>query len=166
MRIPPLYRKPSWQQLLSGMMIGAVISWFVFLYIYGILQEKQAKLIHAQKDTIEELQGDIKIWQEEYKMLNKKNIELLTVQKINVKIINGDKYKIDPFSVSEAEDSVKKDINMMIAKDLESVFKNRELLKKVIENEEVRINGKRYRIEVKEMLIYTTLSIHLSITLA
>ncbi len=165
MRIPPLYRKPSWQQLLAGMALGAVISWFVFLYIFGILQEKQTKLIHDQKDKISKLEGDIKIWQDEFHALNKKNLEQITVQKITVKIINAEKYKLDSFSVFEVEESVRTDINMMVAKDLETVFKSRDLLKKVIENKRVKINEKRYSLEVKEIFIYTTLAIQLKINL-
>ena len=52
---------------------------------------------------------------------------------------------------------------MTLAKDIETVFKGKDLIKKIIENKTVKMNGKRYKLEVKEMIIYTTLSIRLDI---
>jgi hypothetical protein len=66
-------------------------------------------------------------------------------------------------SVSEIEDSVKDDISLMIAKDIDTVYKSKELIKKVIHNKPVKINDKRYKLRVKEMIIFTTLSIQLEI---
>jgi len=163
MRIPPLYRRPSWQRFFAGMAIGGAISWCIFLYIYGVWQEENTELIQKQQENIVDLNNEKKIWQEEYKELNKRNIEQLTVQKINIKIINAEKYKLDPLSVLETENSVRDDISIMLAKDLETVYKSKDLIKKVIENKPVKINKKRYTLKVKEMVIYTNVTIQLEI---
>ncbi|MCL6570156.1 MAG: sporulation protein [Bacillus sp. (in: Bacteria)] len=163
MRIPPYYRKPSWQRFFAGMAIGGAISWCIFLYIYGVWQEKQTELLRKQQQAIVDLKAEKQIWQEEYKEINKRNIEQLTVQKINIKITNWEKYSLDSLSVLETEDSVKDDINMMLAKDLETVYKSKELLEKIIENKPIKINDKRYKLIVKEMIIYTNISIELEI---
>lgn len=163
MRIPPYYRYPSWQRFFAGMAIGGAISWCIFLYIFGVWQEKHTALIKKQTEDIIDLNEEKKIWQEEYKEINKRTIEQLTIQKINVKITNGDKYKLDLLSISEIEDSVKDDIKMMIAKDLDTVYKSKELIKKIIHNKTVKIHDKRYTLEIKELVIYTTLTIHLEI---
>jgi ABC-type antimicrobial peptide transport system permease subunit len=161
MRIPPLYKKPSWQRLLVGTVIGGAISWCIFIYIFGVWQEKHTILILDQKDEIADLKNDLKIWQDEYKAANKRNIEQITVQKINVRISNWEKYDLDSFSAFQIEDEVKEDIGMMIAKDLETVYKSKDLIKKIIENKTIKINDKRYRLEIREFVIYTTLSIQL-----
>jgi ABC-type antimicrobial peptide transport system permease subunit len=161
MRIPPLYKKPSWQRLLVGTVIGGAISWCIFIYIFGVWQEKHTILILDQKDEIADLKNDLKIWQDEYKAANKRNIEQITVQKINVRISNWEKYDLDSFSAFQIEDEVKEDIGMMIAKDLETVYKSKDLIKKIIENKTIKINDKRYRLEIREIVIYTTLSIQL-----
>jgi hypothetical protein len=163
MRIPPLYRKPSWQRFFAGMAVGGVISWCIFLYIYGVWQEKNTELIRTQVKEIIDLNEEKKIWQEEYKQINKRNIEQLTVQKINIRISNSEKYKLDSLSVLETEDSVRDDISMMIAKDIETVYKSKDLLKKIIENKPIKINDKRYKLKGKEMVFYTNLSIKLEI---
>jgi len=162
-RIPPYYRKPSWQRFFAGMAIGSVISWGIFLYIFGVWQEKHTTLINTQKEEIEDLKEEKKIWQEEYKEINKRAIEQLTIQKINIKITNGDKFKLDSLSILEVEDAVRDDISMMIAKDMDTVYKSRELIKKIIQNRTHTISDKRYQLKVKEIVIYTTLSIHLEI---
>ncbi|MEH7082912.1 sporulation membrane protein YtrI [Neobacillus drentensis] len=163
MRIPPLYRKPAWQRFFAGMAVGGAISWCIFLYIYGVWQEENTELIRKQAQEIVDLNEEKKIWQDEYKEINKRNIEQLTVQKINIRITNWEKYKLDSLSVLETEDSVKDDISMMLAKDIETVYKSKDLLKKIIENKPVKINDKRYKLKVKEMVFYTNLSIQLEI---
>lgn len=165
MRIPPYYHRPEWQRFLAGMAIGGIISWFIFLYIFGEWQEKYSKQIKKQKEDIADLENDKKIWQEEFKLLNKMNQQKLTVQEINIKIKNSDKYKLDLFSVYELEDDLNEDIKTMKAKDLETVYKSRDLIKKIIENKVLKVNEKRFRAEVKEMVIYTTLSIQVEIML-
>jgi hypothetical protein len=162
-RIPPYYRRPSWQRFFAGMVIGGAISWCIFIYIFGVWQEKHTALIDKQSEEIIDLKEEKKIWQEEYKEINKRTIEQLTIQKINVKITNWEKYKLDMLSVSEIEDSVKDDISMMIAKDIDTVYKSKELIKKIIQNKPVKINDKRYKLQVKEMVIFTTLSIQLEV---
>lgn len=163
MRIPPYYRRPSWQRFFSGMAIGGAISWCIFLYIHGVWQERYSKQILSLQDDISDLQNEKKIWQEEYKELNKRNLEKITVQKINIKITNGEKYKLDDFSTFQTEEAVKDELSMMLAKDLETAYKSKDLLKKIIENKPIKINDKRYKLKIKEMVIYTTLSIQLEI---
>lgn len=163
MRIPPYYRNPAWQRFFAGMVIGGAVSWCIFIYIFGVWQEQHTALIDKQREEIVDLKEEKKIWQEEYKEINKRTIEQLTIQKINIKITNWEKYKLDMLSVSEIEDSVKDDISLMIAKDIDTVYKSKELIKKIIHNKPVKINDKRYKLQVKEMVIFTTLSIQLEI---
>ncbi len=163
MRIPPYYRKPSWQQFFAGAVIGALISWFIFLYIFGVWQEDSSKEIQEQKDRISELIDEKKIWQEEFNKLNKENQEKLTVQSIYIKITNKDKYSLDPVSVLQMEDKVREDLRIMIAKDMETVYNSRELIRRSIENKTIKVTNKRFKFKVTEMTIYTTLSIELEI---
>lgn len=167
MRIPPYYRKPAWQRFFSGMAVGGALSWCLFLYINGVSMEKNAKKIHEQEDLIRELQRDIKIWQDDYAQLNKKNEEKLTVQEIKVKIVNDKKYKqyLDALAIYEIEEQTKSELNVLLAKDLDSVFKSRELITKLIENKSIPVNDKRYKLKIKSMVIYTSVTIQVEIFL-
>ncbi|WP_062355134.1 sporulation membrane protein YtrI [Bacillus kwashiorkori] len=166
MRIPPFYRLPTFQRFFFGMVLGALVSWLLFLYMFGSYQEEQTKKIAEQKNLIEELEREKRIWQEDFRELNEKNKKLLTVNEIKVKISNAHKYNLDLLSKVKAEESVKEDINMMLAKDLSLVAKSTDLLKKVIENKILKINDKRYRLQIKQITIYTTLTIQLELRLA
>lgn len=167
MRIPPLYRHPVWQRFFAGAAVGGCISWLIFLFMFGAIQQKNSTLIEKQALQIKELKGYIQIWQEDYQELNKRNEEMLTIQELDVKILNFERYDInDRQSIYEVEESVKEDLKSLIAKDLTTVYKNREIIKKTIENKIVNINGKQYRLVVKELFFYTTISLVLEIKLA
>ncbi|WP_075982552.1 sporulation membrane protein YtrI [Bacillus massilinigeriensis] len=165
MRIPPLYKKPSWQRFFAGMAIGGVISWGIFLYIFGEWQNEYSKTIKKQAKDIQDLTKDKKIWQQEFQKLNKENKEKLTIQKIKVRITNSERYRLNTFSEFEVEEKVKEDIYMLLAKDIETAYNSRDLITKVIENQTFKIHGKRYKLEVREIVFYTTLSINLHIHL-
>jgi hypothetical protein len=53
-----------------------------------------------------------------------------------------------------------------LAKDMDTVYTSRELIKKIIETQTIKVNDKRYKLKVKEMTIYTTLSIELEVMIA
>ncbi|MGE8206328.1 sporulation membrane protein YtrI [Heyndrickxia sp. NPDC080065] len=165
MRIPPLYRRPSWQRFLGGVVVGGCISWIIFLFMFGVLQEKQAKKIKTQKETIENLIQEKKIWQEDTKELNRKNAELLIIQNVQVKIKNYEKYDIDTLSISEAENDIKEDLKSLIAKDLNIIYKNKDLIIKTIENKSVKFNNHRFNYVIKNIFFYSTINIELELKL-
>jgi hypothetical protein len=167
MKIPPIQLWKVWRRFFTGMAIGGLISWSIFVFIFGVWQERLSKEINEQVERINTLEEEKKIWQDEFAALNKKNQEKMTVQDIKIKINpkSADKLNIDGYSRLKVEESVKDDLNLMIAKDLETVYKSRDLLKRVIENKNVKINNKRYQLEVEDIYIYTTLNIQISIHL-
>jgi hypothetical protein len=164
MPAPGIFR--LWHRFFFGVIIGALTSWLIFLYMFAEMQEKQTATIRRQANVIAELEKEKRIWQEDFKKLNEENKKLLTVQDIQVEIINGDQFRIDPLSLFEVEEAVKRDIHSVLAKDLQVVFQSRQLLKRAIENKPVRINDKRYKLVIKEMVFYTTLTIQLELELS
>lgn len=156
----------EWRRLFVGMALGAIISWLIFLYIYGDWQEKYSKTIKEQRELIRTLKKEKEIWQEDIQKLNKENEDKLTIQQINVKIINHEKYNLDLFSVHEFEEAIKEDIRTLLTKDIETAYKSRELIRRTIENRSFVAHDKRYRLQIKEVIYYTTLSIELNLQFA
>lgn len=165
MRIPPYYRNPSWQRFFAGMVIGACLSWGIFLYMHGVMIEDKSTEISKLKSDLEKEKKKVKIWQDDYKALNEKNLEQLTIQEIEVKITNGEKYDLDTLAVLQAEDEIKDDLNYFLAKDLEFVYKSRDLISKVIKNKVIPLNGKRYRLKITSLFVYTTVNLQLELHL-
>lgn len=164
MRIPPHYQQPTWQRFFAGAAIGAIISWGVFLFVYGVNQEKHSTIINEQKQIIQELKNDTKIYQEEYTKLNKKAQEKLTIQEIKVHLTNGDRYLFKDFRVKSIENKVKEDLNDLIAKDIESISSSHLLIERTIENRIFPFEGKKYKLEMTKLLLHTTLYIEVEIS--
>jgi len=165
MRIPPYYRNPSWQRFFAGMAIGGCLSWCIFLYMHGVILEDKSAEISKLKGDIETEKKNVKIWQEDYKALNEKNLKQLTIQDIQIKITNGEKYDLDLLAVHQTEEAIKEDLNYFLAKDLEFVYKSRELISKIIKNKVIPLNGKRYRLKITSTFVYTTVNIQLELQL-
>lgn len=163
MRIPPLYKDRNWQRFLSGMLLGAVISWFVFLMLFGISQDRQIQTIHKQKNQILDLEKKLDIWQGEVEELNKLKEQKLVIEDIKVKIINEKKFKLDSYTMFLIQESVKEEMDHVISKNMEDVYKSSTSLKKAIENKEYKIDKTTYTVEVHEIFFYTTLSVQLKI---
>ncbi|MBM7648834.1 hypothetical protein JOC78_001784 [Bacillus ectoiniformans] len=164
MRIPPLYQKKKIKVLLAGAAIGFCVSWLLFLYIFGAIQEQQTTALELKKKELLDLQSHLSIWQEEFKELNKKNQQMLTIQDIQITITNYEKYGIDDSqSIFEAKEMIKKDLSVLLAKDLETVYSHKDLIEQTIENKTLKINQRSYSLRVKEWLFYTTIHIHLEL---
>ncbi|BAI86436.2 sporulation protein [Bacillus subtilis] len=148
------------------MMCGAVISWFFFLFTYGTFQEEQVSLIEKQKEHVKDLNNQISIYQEDLHKLNEDNKRKLLIQSVSVKLLNGDKYKISQPDKTKFEEHVKDDISEVITKDIESVYQTKDLLKRTIENKVYMINEKKYEATVRELIIYTRLTVELEISFA
>lgn len=163
MRIPPLYKNRNWQRFLAGMILGAVISWFVFLMLFGISQDRQVRTIHQQKEQIRKLTEQRNIWQSEIEELNKLKEQKLVIEKTKVKIINEGKFKLDSYTTFLIQESANEEIEHVISKSMEDVYKSSSLLKKALENKEYKIDKTTYTVEVHEIFFYTTLTVQLKI---
>ena len=163
MRIPPYYRLPTWQRFFAGVVIGAIGSWFVFFYMYGVLQEKQISIIEIQRKEIHELKIKVGIWEQDFNKLNEETEKHLSVKEIRVNIVNDRFYDLDKLSVAEAEEVIRTDLTTLITKNVEDVYKTKALLKKSIENKILEINKKRYRIEITEIFFYTNMEIEVKL---
>ncbi|RSK28143.1 sporulation protein [Bacillus sp. HMF5848] len=163
MRIPPYYKNPNWQRFFAGMVIGAIISWCMFIYIYGELREKQFQEIVTLKTEMKNLQDKLEIWQEDYNQLNEENKKQLTVQDIKIRVANASQLKLDGYTVFLIQESAKNEIKHLLAKDIETVFKNKTLLKRAIENKPYLVEEKQYRVTITELFVFTTLYIELKV---
>ncbi|MGM0874889.1 MAG: sporulation membrane protein YtrI [Bacillota bacterium] len=164
MRIPPHYQQPTWQRFFAGAAIGAIISWGVFLFIFGVIQEEHKTKIDKQQLDIQKLERNIEIYQEEYTKLNKEAQQKVTIQNIEVHLTNGDKYLFKDFMIKNIEEKVKKDLSDLIAKDMESVYSNHILIERTIENKIFKIDEKEYKLEMTKFMLFTTISIEVEIS--
>ena len=163
MRPPLLAKDKGWQRFFSGIIIGAVVGWIVFFYMYSKMQEDQTQEIIEQKQEISNLKDKIAIWEKESDSLNEETEKKLTIQEIQVTIENYRQYNLDLLSVLQAQEAIRKDLSSLITKDLETVYKGKLLIKKTIENKIIEMNEKKYTFEVTELMFYTTIYIEVQV---
>ncbi|WP_371932671.1 sporulation membrane protein YtrI [Bacillus carboniphilus] len=145
------------QRFFVGVVIGTIISWWFFVYSYGIYQEEYLNTISELQNDKEGLENKIKVLQDDYNVLNKKNQQQLSIQDITISIQNADQYKLREYSKQEIIADLKEDLSSLIAKDIKSVSKTQFLIKKTIENKIYNIDNKKYKLELKVLVIDTTL---------
>lgn len=165
-RIPPYYQKPGWQRFFAGVIIGSIIGWFFFIYEFGEVQEKLVTKIKMQEATIDEQKRAIEILRSDKDELNKENQKKLTVQEVKVYFKNDKALKLSELSIYELRSAIEKELTPIINKNIETVANTKDLLYQSVENKVFEVNDKRYRVIVKETIIFTKLELFVEIRLA
>ena len=93
-----------------------VLSWFIFLYIYGVFQEEQASKIAEQREIIEKQEAKLHVLLEDQEKLNTENKRLLTIQEIKIKLINREKYDLDNLTIENMTTSIHNDLQHLLTK--------------------------------------------------
>ncbi len=163
MRPPSILSQKEWQRFFAGVAIGAIISWVIYVYLHGMMQESQMKEIIEQQQTIQKLEDEIAIWEQESESINEETEKKLTIQEIQIAIENYRDYDLDLLSVLKAQEEIRKDLSSLITKDLETVYKGRFLIKKTVENKIIEMNDKKYSFTVSELMFYTTIYIEVKV---
>ncbi|MEH7236310.1 sporulation membrane protein YtrI [Bacillus sp. JJ1562] len=166
MRVPPYHQKPGWQRFFAGVVIGALISWFVFLFQFGVLQDKQILKMTEQVSEINDLKKSKDILIEDMKKLNEDNKNKLKIQDFKVDFVNKKKFDLSSLNLHHMRTTVIEDLNSLIGQDVQTVSKNKELLFRTIENSVFELDDKSYRLKIHTVFFDTTLEISLSIELA
>ena len=73
MRVPSANTAKRWYLVLAGAAVGGILSWFIFLYIYGVFQQEQASKIAEQKEIIEKQEAKLHVLLEDQEKLNREN---------------------------------------------------------------------------------------------
>ncbi|RFB17792.1 hypothetical protein DZB84_08040 [Bacillus sp. HNG] len=165
MRVPPYHQKPGWQRFFAGIVIGALLSWFIFLFQFGVLQDNQIRKITQQEDEIKELKKSKDILIEDVKKLNEDNKNKLKIQDFKVDFTNKKKFDISSLNLHHIKTAVIEDLNTLIGQDIQTVSQNKELLFRTIENSVYELDDKKYRLKIHTVFFDTTLEITLNIEL-
>ncbi|WP_410983446.1 sporulation membrane protein YtrI [Bacillus cereus] len=163
MRVPNASTAKRWYLFLAGAAVGGILSWFIFLYIYGVFQQEQASTIAEQKQIIKQQKEKLHVLLEDHDKLNKENKQLLTIQEIKIKIANGDKYDLDNLTLENITTSIHNDLQHLLTKNIQSIAQNKELLKKAIENKVYKHYDRIYRFKVDMISFDTVLEISINI---
>lgn len=165
MRVPNsrLYKRSDLERFFAGLVIGAIISWGVFLVIHGELQHEQTQSLIKMEKQLEQAERNSSIWQEDVRALNKKMKKNILIQEVKVSVTNSKQYKLGSLTAYHLQASVEEEALHLIAQDIESAYETRNVLKKAIENKKYEFDKMIYEVEVHQVYFYTTLAIEVRI---
>ncbi|WP_242219687.1 sporulation membrane protein YtrI [Bacillus cereus group sp. BfR-BA-01380] len=152
-----------WKLFLGGAAVGGILSWIIFLYIYGVFQEEQTKTLETQEAQIKKLTEDLRVLTEDQKKENEENKNMLTIQEIEIEIVDYEKYNLNSLTVETLTTSIRDDLRHLLTQNIRSVANNKELLKKAIENKVYKYYDRVYRFEIETVSFDTTLAISVKI---
>jgi hypothetical protein len=166
MHIPPYYKRKGFQYFFVGIILGSIISYLFFLYINGELTERWIEQNVELRNDITNLENQINGLLQDKEDLNKENKEKLTVQEIQVEIVNSEKLKLDRFIVHDLTSQMSNELSPIIGKSIQSLSENKSLIKSTIENKSFKAGEFSYQPTITLLVIATKLQISVEVNMA
>ncbi|MFP7255893.1 hypothetical protein SFC02_16520 [Terribacillus goriensis] len=153
MHIPPIYKQTGWQRFLVGFFLGGIISYFVYLFMYGTLFEDWVKEKVEMEGTIHDLERDIEVLKDNNEEMNELQQEGLLIDEITVAIEPDDSLELDKLIEHELKEAIKEEARHMIGRSVNGAVQSTPLLLGAIENKVYELDGFRYKVAVKQLII-------------
>ncbi|MEI3614350.1 sporulation membrane protein YtrI [Pseudogracilibacillus sp. SO30301A] len=164
MHFPPYHKKRSWQIFLVGTLIGAIVAYTMFAYMYGKMYESLLSENMQIKTKIGELERQNEALLQDKEDMEEKSAN--TIQSIGIDFSNSEELKLDRLIIHELEDLIKNEINFIIGKDVKSLSENDDLLITLLENKTFTIDDFSYQFEVNKMFVSEQVKITLHVKLS
>ncbi|WP_100405100.1 sporulation membrane protein YtrI [Bacillus solitudinis] len=163
MRVPPYYKRPSWQRFFAGIILGIIIGWFFFLFHYGQIYGNLVIKMSEQEDTIKKQNVRIEELLSEQDLQNEENKKKLTIQSIEIHFMNDRKLRLNKLTIYELKQQALNELTFLERMDIESVSKTKDLMIRTLENKVFVIGESRYQLDIREVYLFTTLQLHVKI---
>ena len=95
MHIPPYYKLTSWQRFIIGIVTGGVISYAIFIFMYGSMYEKLYEENLELQSKLSELQSRNDSLLQDKEDLDEKTKQQSIVERIEISIMNQEELRLD-----------------------------------------------------------------------
>ncbi|WP_062047772.1 sporulation membrane protein YtrI [Bacillus sp. JCM 19034] len=163
MRIPPLYKRTTFQRFLAGLFIGVLCGWFFFLFQYGQLYNQLMIQLSEQRSTITSLEARIAELNSEQTKLNEENKRKLTIQTIEIELNNARRLRLNQLTQLELRTQIMEELQHLEREDIESVANMKDLLIQALENKVFKVDDNEFQVDVQGLYLFTTLRIEVAI---
>lgn len=139
MQVPPFYRKRSWQVFTLGTILGGLIAYGIFLFMYGKLYSEiltENVQLHAQLSDLQQ-QNEILLHDQAQRE------EPLTIQAIDIYYINEKDFRFDRLTTHQLNELIKGELKQIIGKSVDSTAENYELIIKLIEKKTFSLEDRK-----------------------
>ncbi|MFD2639858.1 sporulation membrane protein YtrI [Piscibacillus salipiscarius] len=165
MHIPPYYKKPKWQAFFVGIIVGTMVGYLFFLYIYGEHTERWIEENLTLRKELRNLEQDYELLKKDTDDLSKQSEQLLRIKDVEIELLNIDQLKLDRFTTLRLTALIEDEIGAVVGNNISSVSEQRDLLVRTIENKTFKVNQIQYQVKVIYLTIGPTLDVSLEISI-
>ncbi|HEY4601079.1 MAG TPA: sporulation membrane protein YtrI [Cerasibacillus sp.] len=149
MHIPPYFKRKAWQYVFVGMIVGGVIAYLVFIYMYGEMYEQ----LLEKNIALESELRDVKKQNQALLEINEDLEKPAIIETIKIDITNPKELKLDSLLVHQLVGLIKEELDSLIGKPIQQLSDSGDLLIATIENKRFKLNDLQYRFEVVKLII-------------
>lgn len=160
MRVPPPSLLASLHRFIAVFMLGMLAGSIIFLYMHGQMMDKL--LSQNRQLSIHNL----KLSEENQKLekeISKKINQKLLIKAINIKIVRDGEEMENSFTELEVLDRLHKELKFLIDLPLDSVAETADSIVHLVNGKRYVINQQEVSLHVEALVIYTTLTLLISI---
>ncbi|MEN2765575.1 sporulation membrane protein YtrI [Ornithinibacillus xuwenensis] len=155
MHVPPYHKKPGWQRFLVGIFFGALLAYWVVMFMYGTMYERLLEENSSISKELDDAQSRIEVLEKD----NEKSNQPTTVEEVHLEILNAEELKLDTLLQHQLEKLVKEEVEAIIGKDIQAIAENDDLLVASIENKPFKVDDFTYNFEIRRLIIAPTVKI-------
>src|SRR5699024_9215930 len=133
--------------------IGAILSYAIFIYMYGSMYEKLFEENVHLESKVDELKDQNEALLQDKKDLNKEKSEKATVEEIEIDISNKEELEIDRLLIHELEGKVQETLKHIIGQEVSLVGESEHLLVSTLEKQKMEIDDFTYQFHVTRLII-------------
>lgn len=159
MHVTPYHKKKQWQRFFFGAFVGGIVAYCIVIFMYGSMYEKLLNKTYELQAQVTELKNQNEALLQDKEDIDEKNKERLTINNIETHITNADELKLDRLSISQLDEMIKREINYIIGKDIDSISESEQLLQSTIENKQFSVDDLTYYFEVEKLIISKTVKL-------
>ncbi|GIO22402.1 sporulation membrane protein YtrI [Oceanobacillus sp. J11TS1] len=152
MHVPPYHKKPGWQLIFVGFFFGSIISYIIFIYMYGTMYDEILKENIELSNEVTELQHTNQTLLKDKEDLSEQTKQPLTISKITIQIEDPDSAKIDLLMQDQLRALIHEEINHVIGEEVELISRSDQLLTSTIENKAFTLDGLSFYFVVQRIV--------------
>lgn len=165
MYIPHHFKTKKGQFFIIGLVVGAVIAYLLFTFMYGKMYEQLVEVNRALTTEVTELTEQNKALLKDKEDISEQSEEPITVQSVHLTFQNPSDLKLDRLMVHQFDEILLKEISHIIGQNIVTLSENDQLLISTIENKSITLDDLTYSFEVSRLIIAQKVKITLDVKL-
>lgn len=165
MYIPHHFKTKKGQLFILGLVLGAVIAYLLFTFMYGKMYEQLLEKNIALTTEITELTEQNKALLKDKEDISEQSEEHITVQSIHLSFQNPTDLKLDRLMLHQFDEILLREISHIIGQNIDTLSENDQLLISTIENKSITLDELTYSFEVSRLIIAQQVKITLNVKL-